>query len=137
MRPSRLVSSATPNAYSASRTIAASVDPAIAARIAYHPRVPRSLNILVAAALVLVAAPRAADAGKVRAVHIESEPPGAEVYLGDKEQGSRGQTPLDVELAPGEYVVIIELDGHVPAFQTLIVDDVRGKKATAPVTLKV
>ncbi len=97
----------------------------------------RSLTILVAAALLLAVAPSRAHAGKARAVRIESDPSGAQVYLGDKEQGGRGQTPLDLELEPGEYVVIIELDGHIPAFQTLIVDDLRGKKPTGPVRLDV
>ncbi|HVK73082.1 MAG TPA: PEGA domain-containing protein [Kofleriaceae bacterium] len=101
---------------------------------------PRFLVALVALALVIIAAPGAvpsAAAGKGRPVHIDSEPPGAEVYLGDKEQGSVGQTPLDLELAPGEYVVIVELDGHVPAFETLIVEDLKGPKASLTTRLVV
>jgi hypothetical protein len=104
--------------------------------MAYHPSVPRTLLILVAIVATLAVVPRRAIAGKARPVHIESDPPGADVYVGSKEQGSRGKTPLDLELAPGEYVVIVELDGHVPAFQTLIVDDLHGKKA-GPVNFKV
>lgn len=62
-------------------------------------------------------------------VHIETDPAGADVYLGDKETGSAGQTPLDLTLAPGEYVVILELEGHVPKFETIVVEAKKGKAA--------
>ena len=97
--------------------------------------VPRSLVVVVVTAFLLVA-PRLAHAQK-RPVHIESDPPGANVYLGDKESGSKGQTPLDLDLPPGEYTVILELDGHVPAFQQLVVEDVKGKRAKEPTRLSV
>lgn len=57
-----------------------------------------------------------------RTVRVETLPDGADVYLGDKESGSRGTTPLDLQLPPGEHILILELAGHLPRFETLLVD---------------
>lgn len=87
-------------------------------------------------ALLLIAAP--AWAQKTRPVQIGSVPTGATVYLGDKEGEPIGTTPFETELAPGEHTVIFELSGHVPVFETLIVDAIKDKKkARIPVTMKV
>ncbi len=64
-------------------------------------------------------------------VHIETDPAGADVFLGDKDAGSAGQTPLDLTLAPGEYVVILELEGYVPKFESIVVEARTGKAAKA------
>jgi hypothetical protein len=86
--------------------------------------------------LVLIAGP--AWAQKTRPVQITSVPEGATVWLGDKEGEPLGTTPLEAQLAPGEYTTIFELAGHVPVFETLIVDAIKDKKkAKVPVTLKV
>lgn len=83
-----------------------------------------------------IAAP--AWAQKTRPVQVTSVPEGATVWLGDKEGEPLGTTPFEVELAPGEYTAIFELSGHVPVFETLIVDAIKDKKkARTPVTLKV
>lgn len=88
-------------------------------------------------ALVLVVWSTPALAQK-RPVQISSVPDGAEVFLGDKESGPVGTTPLDLELEPGEYTMIFELPGHVPVFETLIVDAIKDRrKARRPVTMKV
>ncbi len=88
-----------------------------------------------ALALVLLTSPVWAQK---RPVHISSFPDGAEVFVGDKESGAIGTTPLETELEPGEYTMIFELPGHVPVFETLIVDAIKDrKKARVPVTLKV
>ncbi len=66
---------------------------------------------------------------KIYKVRIESEPSGAEVYLGDKEAGSAGTTPVELELPAGELVVILELDGYVPRFENVIVEPLTGEAA--------
>lgn len=55
-------------------------------------------------------------------VRIETVPEGAAIYLGDKESGPAGTTPADLSLPAGEHIVILELDGHVPRFETLVID---------------
>lgn len=107
--------------------------------MAYHAAVPRRLASLATLALLgLLAVAAPAWAQRTRPVHITSVPEGAEVYLGDKESPPLGVTPLEVELAPGEYTMIFELAGHVPVFEPLIVDAIKDRrKARKPVTLKV
>jgi len=108
----------------------------MAVRIAYHPPVPRTLAVLVTFLCLCIAAP--AWAQKTRPVQVTSVPDGATVWLGDKEGEPIGTTPFETELAPGEYTTIFELGGHVPVFETLIVDEIKDKKkARIPVTLKV
>ncbi len=68
-----------------------------------------------------LALPAAAAAAPTRKVLIETDPPGASVYVGEKEAGSAGVTPVVVEMPLGDNVIIIELDGHVPKFETLSV----------------
>lgn len=57
---------------------------------------------------------RARIAQRVALVHIESTPPGANIYLDRVELGSRGQTPRTLAVEPGRYRVILERDGHEP-----------------------
>jgi hypothetical protein len=45
-------------------------------------------------------------------VRIESEPPGATVFIGREDLGARGQTPLTLALPPGPLTAIVELAGH-------------------------
>lgn len=88
--------------------------------------------IAVAFALVaLAASENDADAQKARKfpVLVETLPAGASVYLGDKETGPIGTTPAELSLPAGEHVVILELDGHIPRFETLIVEERGGKQA--------
>jgi len=63
------------------------------------------------------------------AVTVESDPPGASIYIDDKGK-LVGQTPLTVKLDPGKYKLFLNLDGHVPFEQDL---DVR---AGQPLTLR-
>lgn len=46
---------------------------------------------------------------------VESDPPGATVYIDRKDLGSRGKAPRALALAPGKYRVIVEMEGHEPA----------------------
>src|SRR5262245_17469741 len=59
-------------------------------------------------------------------VHIDTEPKGANVYLNDKENGSKCTTPCDVEVPVGETSVIIELAGYDPVIE--LVEAKAGKK---------
>ncbi|MCA9677903.1 MAG: PEGA domain-containing protein [Kofleriaceae bacterium] len=85
----------------------------------------------VAAVAVLAAGAGRADAGRKKArpkppkevpVRVETTPDDATVFVGDKESGPAGRTPLDLELAPGEYVLIIEHEGRVPLFESVEVE---------------
>ncbi len=67
----------------------------------------------------------------VALVAITSTPPGARIYLGRTELGSRGQTPRTLAVEPGAVRVILEHDGYESA--SAEVEAARGE--TAPVTL--
>lgn len=51
----------------------------------------------------------------VAVLRIESDPPGATVYIDRKDLGARGNTPRSLGLGGGTYKVILELDGYEPA----------------------
>jgi hypothetical protein len=101
-------------------------------------RRPGPAELLAAVALAAAVAPvHSAEAQRKkkkapvgRKVHIETVPAGASVFVGDKESGPAGTTPIDLTLPHGEQVVILELDGYLPRFETLIVED-GGKDAPA------
>lgn len=90
------------------------------------------MRALLAAALVLLAAGEARAQAK-RDVLIESEPPGADVYLSSKDDGSLCKTPCTIKAPVGEQAVIVELANHVPALESIVVPR-RGK--AAPLRLK-
>ncbi|MEO0604542.1 MAG: PEGA domain-containing protein [Myxococcota bacterium] len=45
---------------------------------------------------------------------IDSDPPGARVYVERRDLGERGTTPLVLALRPGRHEVIVERDGYLP-----------------------
>lgn len=49
---------------------------------------------------------------KVARVAVETVPPGATVYVGRRDLGTRGTTPLVLALPPGPQVLLLELDGR-------------------------
>jgi outer membrane receptor for ferrienterochelin and colicins len=51
----------------------------------------------------------------VAVLRIESDPPGATVYIDRKDLGSRGRAPKPLAIAEGRYRVIVELEGYEPA----------------------
>ena len=51
----------------------------------------------------------------VAGLDIQSEPPGATLYINRKDLGSHGEAPRVLGVAPGSYTVIAELQGHEPA----------------------
>lgn len=80
----------------------------------------RALPVAIAALCVVAGAAADADA-KPRRVRIESRPLGATVYINDKEEGPRGETPADLTLEPGTYTVILELNEYDSQFAELVV----------------
>lgn len=90
-------------------------------------------RLVVLAALVCAARANAAPARKVV---IDSQPRGASIYLGEKEAGAAGVTPLTLDLPVGETVVIIELENHVPKFETITVPKGKGKPLKINVRLE-
>jgi hypothetical protein len=89
-------------------------------------RPPARLVALMAFAIAMFAA-AAASAAPRRAVTIETDPPGATVYVGDKESGAAGVTPLDLRLPAGEHTIILEMVGYLPRFEVIQVSG-RAKK---------
>ena len=71
------------------------------------------------------------DLAPLPKVHFESDPPGAEVTVSGE---SLGRTPLQLPLDPGEYEVMLALDGYEPKKGTLHVEE--GKRSRVSVTLK-
>src|SRR5205814_284213 len=48
-------------------------------------------------------------------LRVESDPPGATVYIDRKDLGARGQTPVTLALPAGKATVMAELAGYRPA----------------------
>jgi hypothetical protein len=67
-----------------------------------------------------------ARTGRKYKVKIESAPPGATVHVDRKECGPVGVTPLEAALPPGDYTLLLDLDGYQPAQRTFKV--VRSRK---------
>jgi len=83
------------------------------------------MRALLAAALVLGATAEAAAQAK-RDVRVESDPPGADVYLNSKDDGSLCKTPCTIKAPVGEQILIIEIANHVSLVESLVVP-ARGK----------
>ncbi|HTE53035.1 MAG TPA: TonB-dependent receptor [Kofleriaceae bacterium] len=64
---------------------------------------------------------------QIALLSIESDPPGASVYLERKDLGGRGETPLLLAVTPGTYKVIVEAKGYRDAATTA--EAVRGRAA--------
>lgn len=92
---------------------------------------PRPIAILVAFA-VLVLGATTASAKPKRKVRIESDPPGATVYIGDKKAGAKGTTPVTLNLPTGETTVILEMDGYLAHIESVSVEAGKGKAAKSP-----
>ncbi|MCE9576788.1 MAG: PEGA domain-containing protein [Deltaproteobacteria bacterium] len=90
------------------------------------PRIVR----LAAVAVVLAVLGGVAAAAPKRKVKIESDPPGATVYVGDKAKGARGTTPVQLDLPVGEVTLILELDGYVTATESVTVEKAKGRRPT-------
>jgi outer membrane receptor protein involved in Fe transport len=65
---------------------------------------------------------------------VDSDPPGATVYIDRKDLGGHGETPLTIALPPGGHKVIVEKQGFEAAAGT--VELVRGRRANARLRLE-
>ena len=72
--------------------------------------------------------------GKTSKVTIETDPPGAKVYFGLKEDGEICTTPCTVEAPIGETPIIVEAANHLPLIENLVVPR-RGRPAKVRYTL--
>jgi outer membrane receptor for ferrienterochelin and colicin len=55
----------------------------------------------------------------ISVLRVDSDPPGAVVYIGRRELGARGNTPLVMGLTPGSYRVMADLPGYESAENAL------------------
>src|SRR5687767_9566270 len=67
-------------------------------------------------------------------VRVESNPPGAIIYVNRRDLGSLGQTPKLLALREGKTTLILELAGHRPV--EVPVELVKGKEARVEPTLE-
>jgi hypothetical protein len=67
--------------------------------------------------------------GQVARVSVSSDPPGAEVYVDQRDRGSYGPTPRVLALPPGAHTITLERPGHRPV--TVAVEAARGQEITA------
>ena len=79
---------------------------------------------------MLLAATSVATAAPKRKVKIETDPPGATVYLNAKEDGPVCTTPCTIDAPVGDTPIIVELENHKQLFENLVVP------AKKPVSVK-
>jgi hypothetical protein len=92
-------------------------------------------RVLLAGAMV-VASVGMADAGPTRKVSIETDPPGATVYLNDPDDGAVCEaTPCTIDAPIGVTPIIVQLKNYGPIVDSLDVPK-RGKAPTVKFTLK-
>lgn len=87
-------------------------------------------------AVVVIASLGAARADSRRTVHVETTPPGATIYLGDKDGEVLGTTPADVKLAPGDQVLVIALDGYLDEVVPVPVPPASGRAGKRPIEIE-
>jgi hypothetical protein len=63
----------------------------------------------------------AAAGGKTSKVTIETDPPGAKVYFGLKEDGVVCTTPCTIDAPIGETAIIVEAENRRPLFENLVI----------------
>ena len=70
---------------------------------------------------------------RVARVVVVSDPPGATIYVDDRDHGAWGRAPRTLVLPAGRHTLHLELDGHEPAETT--VEAVQGAEVRAEATL--
>lgn len=99
----------------------------------------RALCFAACLALPCAIAPGVAAAGPTSKVTLETDPPGAKVYFGLKEDGEKCTTPCTVDAPVGETTIIIEADGRRSIIENLVVPRKQArpikKRFTLPPTL--
>lgn len=71
----------------------------------------------------------------VALLDVQSDPPGATIYIDRKDLGSRGRAPRSLALSPGKYRVIAELAGYEPATSDEVTIEV-GNARKVPLKLR-
>ncbi len=71
----------------------------------------------------------------VAVLDIETDPPGAAIYIGRRDLGSRGTAPVSFGVAPGSYEVLADLPGYESA-QAEVPDLKAGTRTRVPLVLK-
>lgn len=70
---------------------------------------------------------------RVARVSVTTTPPGASIYVDERDHGSYGVAPRVVVLSPGRHRLVLELEGHAPA--ELEVEAIRGQEVLAEASL--
>ena len=70
----------------------------------------------------------------VALLRVQSDPPGATIYIDRKDLGSRGKAPRALALPEGKYRVVAELDGHESA-TSAVMDVKAGAEVLVPLKL--
>ena len=73
-------------------------------------------------------------APNVAVLKVETNPPGATIYIDRKDLGSRGSAPRALALAPGKYRVIAEIEGYEVA-SSAVVEARLGSETVIPLSL--
>lgn len=73
---------------------------------------------------------------RVAILRVETNPPGATIFLDRKNLGPRGRAPRALGLLPGKYNVLVELEGHEPAQTAQAIEVVAGQEARVSLELK-
>jgi tetratricopeptide (TPR) repeat protein len=60
---------------------------------------------------------------KFQELAVSSDPPGADIYLDDRNTGLQGQTNFRFKLTPGPHVVYLDLNGYEPVKRDFIMPD--------------
>jgi len=71
----------------------------------------------------------------VAVVDVQTNPPGATVYVDRKDLGPRGETPRELGLAPGSYKILVERPGYEPA-EAKVTGAKAGRTTKVSLTLK-
>jgi outer membrane receptor protein involved in Fe transport len=71
---------------------------------------------------------------RVALVRVQSEPPGAVIFIDRRDLGARGRTPSTLAVEPGAHRFLLELDGHEPA-QSQTVEATVGAEGTVQIRL--
>lgn len=72
-------------------------------------------------------------ATRVALIRLETDPPGATIYVERRDLGARGRTPRTIAVKPGPTSFTLELDGYVPATADAVA--VRARILTVPMGL--
>lgn len=71
----------------------------------------------------------------VAVIHVQTDPPGATVYINRRDLGGRGNTPRLLGFQPGKHKIIVDLEGYEPA-EVENVEAKTGEQTTVAIKLK-